>query len=143
MRTPPRTGRSTPAAARLTRLAGWSLIVIAVLHVAVFVPQVPWGEWVDGGLRAADPDPESVAVFWALPGGIVLPAVLTGWLMLRSGRLGRRVPLAFAFVLIGWVVFCVWLIGPSGFLAVLATAGLVIAAAIADRSESSPHARSA
>ncbi|MCC3765142.1 DUF6463 family protein [Glycomyces sp. TRM65418] len=133
MRNSIRIRQATPAAARLTGLAGWSLIVVAVLHIVAFIPLAPWGEWIDGSLRSGDADPDSVAVFWALPGGIAIPAVLTGLLMIRFGRQGQRVPLAFGIALIAWVAVCVWLIGPSGFMAVLVTGGLLIAAASTDR----------
>lgn len=129
----PRIRRASPGASRLTVLAGWSIIVIAVLHTAVFIPQAPWAEWFDGSLRRAGADPDSVAVFWALPGGIVVPAFLLGLLMVRLGRQRQRVGLGVALTLVGWVSFCLWLIGPSGFMLVYSTAGLLIAAAIADR----------
>ncbi|RRS00451.1 hypothetical protein [Glycomyces terrestris] len=124
---------ASTAAARLTRLAGWSLITIAVLHTAVFVPQVPWGEWLDGTLRSGEADMESVAVFWALPGGIVVPGALAGALLIRGARQGTRFGLGVAITLVAWVSACLWLIGPSGFMFVYVTAGLLIAAAVVDR----------
>jgi hypothetical protein len=120
----------------LTGLAGWSLMLIAALHTAVFMPQAPWPEWFDGSLRGLSGDPESLAVFWALPGGIVVPAFLLGLFMVRMGRQRQRVGLAVALTLAAWVSFCLWLVGPSGFMFVYVTAGLLIAAAIADRSAS-------
>lgn len=137
---PPRIRQTTPAAARLTSASGWSLLVITALHIAVFSVQAPWGEWFDGDLRVSGADPESLAVFWAMPGGLVVPAILTGLLLLRLGRQRQRVGLAFAFTLIAWVAFCVWIIGVSGFLAVLVSAGLVIASVIAERRAPSPVA---
>ncbi|WP_198587264.1 DUF6463 family protein [Glycomyces xiaoerkulensis] len=120
-------------AARLTIIAGWSLIVVAVLHTAVFVPQAPWRDWFSGSLRSVDPDAESVAVFWALPGGIVVPALLLGLLMIRLGRQHQRVGLGYALAILAWVSFCLWLVGPSGFLLLLVTVGLLVAAAAVDR----------
>ncbi len=125
--------RATPAAARLTTLAGWSMVAIALLHTAVFIPQIPWGEWLDGGLRAAEPDMESVALFWALPGGIVVPALLLGMFIVRFGGEGRRVGLAVTAALTAWALGCLWLVGPSGFMFVLVTSGLLTAAAVFDR----------
>ncbi len=117
----------------MTIIAGWSLIVVAVLHTAVFVPQAPWRDWFSGSLRSVDPDAESVAVFWALPGGIVVPALLLGLLMIRLGRQHQRVGLGYALAILAWVSFCLWLVGPSGFLLLLVTVGLLVAAAAVDR----------
>lgn len=130
---PQRTGRATKTAARLTGLAGWSLIAIAALHTAVFVPQAPWGDWINGSLRTAEPDMESVAVFWALPGGVVVPGVLAGLLMIRLARRQERVGLGVALMLCAWNSACLWLVGPSGFMLFYVTIGLLVAAAVADR----------
>ncbi|GAB3225040.1 hypothetical protein GCM10027447_14230 [Glycomyces halotolerans] len=123
---------ASPGAARLTRLTGWSLIVIAAAHVAVFVPLAPWGKWFEGSLRGSGADAESLAVFWALPGGIAVPGFLLGLLLIRLGRMRQRVGVGFGLVLAGWASICLWLVGPSGFVAVLAAAGIP-AAAIIDR----------
>ncbi|MCD0446803.1 hypothetical protein LO763_24600 [Glycomyces sp. A-F 0318] len=128
-----RTGRASKAAARLTGLAGWSLIAIAALHTAVFIPQAPWGDWTGGSLRTAEPDMESVAVFWALPGGFVIPGLLAGLLTIRTARRRERVGLGVALALFAWASACLWLIGPSGFMLFYATVGLLVAAAVADR----------
>lgn len=124
---------ASTTAARLTRLAGWSLIAIAALHTAVFIPQAPWGDWIDGSLRSAEADMESVAVFWALPGGIVVPGALAGALLIRSAGLGTRFGLGVSLALAAWVSACLWLIGTSGFMFLYVTAGLLAAAAVADR----------
>lgn len=121
------------AAARLTTAAGWSIIAIAALHTAVFVPQAPWSEWFHGGLRTADPDYESVSLFWALPGSMVIPGLLLGALMIRIGRRDQRLGIGYPIVLFAWAASCVWLIGPSGFMTFLVPVGLLIAAAVADR----------
>ncbi|WP_211228387.1 hypothetical protein [Glycomyces tenuis] len=133
--------RAAPAAARLSSAAGWSAITIAALHIAVFVPQAPWSEWFDGALRTADADPESLSLFWALPGGIAVPGALMGLLMVRLGRQGQRVGLGYAAVLIAWPACCIWLIGPSGFIALLVPGGLLIAAAVVDRRSPETAAR--
>jgi predicted branched-subunit amino acid permease len=129
----PQISRSTRAAGRLTSLAGWSLVLLAVLHTAVFVPLAPWSDWFDGSLHGLDGDPDSLAVFWGLPGGFVIPALLLGLLVIRMGRQRQRVGLIFALVLAAWVTFCLWLVGPSGFVLIYSTAGLLAAAAIIDR----------
>ncbi|HEU5127536.1 MAG TPA: hypothetical protein VFU12_06055 [Glycomyces sp.] len=128
-----RVRRAAPAAARMTVLAGWSLMVIAVLHTAVFLPQIPWGEWFGGGLRTADADMEWVALFWALPGGLTLPAFLLGLFMIRFGRQGQRIGLGVTAALAVWVAGCLWLVGPSGFMFVLVTVGLLVTGAVLDR----------
>jgi hypothetical protein len=138
-----RTRTSSAAAGRLTSLAGWSLIVIAVLHTLVFVPQAPWGDWVGGSLRTAEPDMESVAIFWALPGGFVVPGLLAGLLIIKAGR--RREPLhvGIAAALFLWCSGCIWLAGPSGFMFFYVTVGFLTAASIAARRASARIARPA
>lgn len=131
--TRPDTRRTVQPAARLTGLAGWSLILIAVLHIAFFIPQAPWADWFDGSLRSSEPDPESVAVFWALPGGIAVPAILAGTFMIRLARRGHRAGAGVAATLIAWVTGCLWLVGPSGFIFVYATAALLLAGTLLDR----------
>ena len=128
-----RARRASRTAARLTGIAGWSLIAIAALHTAVFVPQAHWGDWIDGSLRTATPDMESVAVFWALLGGFPVPGALAGLLMIRTARRQERVGLAVALMLFTWASGCIWLAGPSGFMFFYVTVGLLVAAAIADR----------
>jgi hypothetical protein len=125
--------RTSRGAARLTAIAGWSVVAIAVLHTAVFVPASPWAAWFDGSLRSTEADPESVALFWALPGSFVVPVILLGLLMVRLGRQQQSVGLAFALTLMAWVSFCIWLVGPSGFMLVYVPAGLLVAASVLDR----------
>ncbi|HLU29380.1 MAG TPA: hypothetical protein VKZ65_13135 [Glycomyces sp.] len=131
--TPEQIRRAAPAAARTTLLAGWSLMIIAALHTVVFFPQIPWGEWFGGGLRTDEPDMEWTALFWALPGGITVPGFLLGVFMVRFGRQGQRVGLGVALALAVWVLGCLWLVGPSGFMFILAPVGLLIAGAVLDR----------
>ncbi|GAB3992934.1 hypothetical protein GCM10029992_03290 [Glycomyces albus] len=109
------------------------MVAIAALHTAAFAFQAPWSDWLGGSLRTADPDMESAALFWALPGGPAVPALLTGMLLIKLGRLRRRAGLGFVAVLVVWAAFCVWLIGPSGFLLTAVTSGLLVAAAVSDR----------
>jgi hypothetical protein len=112
---------------RLTVGAGWSMAAIGVLHTAVFLPHPYWGEWLTGGLRSGEGADESLSVFWALPGGFVVPLVLFGLLLARLGRRGERAPAYVGWVLAGWAAGCALLVGPSGFLLGLVPAGLLIA----------------
>jgi MFS family permease len=132
-----------PAAARATLLAGWSLMIIAALHTAVFFPHIPWSEWFGGGLRTEEPDAEWAALFWALPGGATVPGFLLGMLLVRFGRQGRSVGLGVAAALAAWALGCLWLVGPSGFMFFLVTAGLLTAGAILDRRRRRRGARGA
>lgn len=129
----PPTRRSSPAALRTTLAAGWSLVAIAVLHTAFFAFDAPWGDWIDGELRGGEADAESVAVFWALPGGVVMPVLLFAALLIKTARSGRRVGAGFGLALAAWAGFCAWLVGPSGFLTVFVPAGLLVLAAVLDR----------
>ncbi|MFC4150481.1 DUF6463 family protein [Micromonospora mangrovi] len=112
---------------RLTVVAGWSMVAIGTLHAAVFLPQPYWGQWFAGGLRSGEGGDASLAMFWALPGGFVVPLVLCGLLVARLGRRGERAPGYAGWLLGGWVAGCVTLIGPSGFLLGFVPAGLLIA----------------
>ena len=117
----------------MTHAAGWSLIAIASLHTAAFAFDAPWGEWFDGELRGGGADPESAAAFWALPGGVVMPVLLFAVLLLRSARAGRHVGAGMGLVMAAWAGFCVWLVGPSGFMTVFVPAGLLVLATVFDR----------
>jgi hypothetical protein len=130
---PPPLRRTSRGAARLIGGAGWTVASIAVLHTAVFAPVSPWAAWFDGSLRTADADPESVALFWALPGGLVVPVLLLGLLLVRLGRQRQSVGLVLPLTLVAWVSCCLWLVGLSGFVFVYVPAGLLIAASILDR----------
>jgi hypothetical protein len=118
---------------RLTQGAGWSLVAIAVLHTLVFIGHPHWSSWLAGGLREGSPDPDSLATFWALPGGFAVVMVVLGLLLARMGRRGERVPGYVGWALGIWALACVWLIGPSGFLLGLLPAGLLAAAAVLGR----------
>jgi hypothetical protein len=132
---PPPVRRASRGAARLTSAAGWSVVAIAALHTAVFTPVSPWAAWFRGSLQNSDVDHESIAMFWALPGSFVVPVILLGLLMVRIGRQRQRIGLLFALTLVAWVSFCIWLIGPSGFMLVYVPAALLIVASILDRRE--------
>jgi hypothetical protein len=118
---------------RLTVGAGWSMVAIALLHTLVFLPHPYWGEWLTGGLHGGAATAESYSTFWALPGGFVAPLLLLGLLVVRMGRRGERAPAYMGWVVGCWVVGCVLLIGPSGFLTGLVPAGLLIAADVSAR----------
>ncbi|MFD8532191.1 DUF6463 family protein [Streptosporangium canum] len=122
--------------ARPSRLAIWAgraMILIAVAHTAVFVPLAPWSSWLAGDLRNRVADSDSVATFWALPGGFVAVLVLLGLLVARAGRQGQRVPGYVGWVILAWAALAVSLIGPSGFLLAAIPAGLLIASNITAR----------
>ncbi|NUR93314.1 MAG: hypothetical protein HOY71_55345 [Nonomuraea sp.] len=103
------------------------MLIIAAAHTAVFAPLAPWGSWLAGDLRTAR-DPDSVATFWALPGGFVVTLALLGILVARAGRRGERVPAYFGWVVLAWGAFATYLIGPGGFVSAVVPAGLIIAA---------------
>lgn len=118
---------------RLTIWAGRTMILIALLHTAVFVPLAPWASWLAGDLRGPAADSASVATFWALPGGFVVVLALLGLLVARAGRQGQRMPAYVGWVILAWGAMAVSLIGPSGFLFTVVPAGLLIAADITAR----------
>lgn len=132
---------STDGSARtraLTLWAGRSAVSIGCLHTALFgvESRSRWGGWLSGELRGADPDAhaETVRLFWALPGGFVVPLVLLGLLLSRMARTGQEVPRYVGWALGGWVVLAGWILGPSGFPLGLVPAGLLILASRARRS---------
>ena len=66
--------------------------------------------------------------FWALPGGLVVPGVLLGLLMLHAARRGATLPRFVGVVLIAWALVCVWMVGPSGFMTLLVPGTLLLMA---------------
>ncbi|WP_327093024.1 DUF6463 family protein [Nonomuraea sp. NBC_01738] len=118
---------------RLTLWAGRTMILIAVLHTAVFAGLAPWSSWLAGDLRARIGGSESMVTFWALPGGFVVVLVLLGLLVARMAKQGERVPGYVGWALLGWVALAIFLIGPSGFIGGLVPAGLLIAAGFTGR----------
>jgi hypothetical protein len=117
---------TTPS--RLTVWAGHTMILIAVLHTAMFAWLAPWASWLAGDLRDRSDGNDSMVTFWALPGGFVVVLVLLGLLVSRVGRQGQQVPGYVGWALLGWAALAIFLIGPSGFLGALIPAGLLIAA---------------
>ncbi|NUT03064.1 MAG: hypothetical protein HOV76_06265 [Hamadaea sp.] len=103
------------------------MATIGVLHTVVFLPHPHWHEWLTGGLRSGDAGDASLSVFWALPGGFVVPLILCGLLVARLGRRGERAPAYVGWALGGWAAGCALLVGPSGFLLGFIPAGLLIA----------------
>ncbi|MET7464160.1 DUF6463 family protein [Nonomuraea sp. NPDC005501] len=121
---------------RLTIWAGRTMVLIAVAHTAVFARLAPWSSWLAGDLRNRAADSDSVATFWALPGGFVVVLALLGLLVARMGRQGHHVPGYVGWVTLAWGALAVTLIGPSGFLLAAIPAGLLIAANITTRRHS-------
>ncbi|MFI6601410.1 DUF6463 family protein [Nonomuraea sp. NPDC050536] len=124
---------------RLTIWAGRTMILIALAHTVMFALLAPWASWLAGDLRNGVADSESVATFWALPGGFVVVLVLLGLLVARAGRQGQHVPGYVGWVLLAWGALAVSLIGPSGFLSAAVPAGLLIAANITARRNPTPR----
>lgn len=104
------------------------MILIAVAHTAMFARVAPWASWLAGDLRNRVADSDSVATFWALPGGFVVVLALLGLLVARAGKQGQHVPGYVGWLLLAWGALAVSLIGPSGFLGAAIPAGLLIAA---------------
>lgn len=116
----------TPGSA-LTRTGGVLLILIAVVHV-VFTSGPYWPGWLAGELRERTASAESVASFWAQPGGFAVVVLLLGLLAVRAANRGERLPSYVGWVLLGWVALCITLMGPaSGFSFALAPVLLLIA----------------
>ncbi|GEK81343.1 hypothetical protein [Agrococcus baldri] len=118
---------------RLTIAAGIALLVIMALHTAVFVPHEWWGAWLAGPFRAEQPPVDATVLFWALPGGFVVPGALLALLIVREGRRGRAMPAYVAVVLAIWAVGCVWIVGPSGFLTLVVPVVLLVVANVRAR----------
>ncbi|MBZ2198745.1 DUF6463 family protein [Occultella gossypii] len=134
----PQALRTTRTARRLTVFAGWAMVAIAVLHTLAIAVHPYWAEWFAGGLRGSDPDPLSLATFWALPGGFVPVLALLGLLTVRLGRRGERLPGYVGWVLLAWVVTAIALIGPSGFLFGIVPAVALIASSVLGRRDRVP-----
>ena len=111
---------------RLTVAAGWSAVTIAVLHTIVFAFHPHWGAWLAGLARSGDLPDEAITVFWALPGGFVVPLAVLGLLIIGTGRRGHAMPRYVGWMLFGWILFCFWIIGPSGFLLGLVPTALLL-----------------
>ncbi len=118
---------------KLTVWAGRSMVLIAVAHTAVFARLAPWSSWLAGDLRNHTADTDSVATFWALPGGFVVVLALLGLLLARAGRQGQRIPGYVGWTILAWGALAVALIGPSGFLLAIIPSALLIAADLTAR----------
>ena len=116
----------TPGSA-LTRSGGILLSLIAVVHV-VFTSSPHWPGWLAGDLRNQTASAESVASFWAQPGGFAVTVLLLGLLAVRAANRGERLPSYVGWALLGWLALCIVLIGPaSGFSFALVPVLLLIA----------------
>ncbi|MGD7704908.1 hypothetical protein [Microlunatus sp. Y2014] len=128
-----RSGAGTVRAQRLTLAAGWSLLAICVLHTFAFAVHPWWPAWFAGPMRTEQLPLDAAVQFWGLPGGFVVPGVLFALYVISTGRRGRRVPSYVGIVLGVWALCCLWIVGPSGFVLVLAPATLLIIASIRAR----------
>jgi hypothetical protein len=127
-----RTSTRIPGTA-LTRAGGILMILIAVVHV-VFTSNPFWPGWLAGELRDHTASAESVAYFWAQPGGFAVVVLILGLLAVRTANRGERLPSYVGWGLLGWVALCVVLLGPaSGFSLALAPALLLVAADVRAR----------
>ncbi|WP_415644610.1 DUF6463 family protein [Stackebrandtia soli] len=114
----------------LNKAAGIAMVVIAVTHV-VFTMNPFWPQWISGALRDRTADAESMAAFWAQPGGFAAVLLLLGLLINHMARNGQRPPSYCGWLMLGWIGLCLVLIGPaSGFVLGLVPSGLLIAASI-------------
>lgn len=107
-------------AAGLFTWAGRLLVAIGVLHIAFFTVATVdrWPDWATGELRGenAQTHYESLADFWALPGGFAVVLIVLGLLITRLARAGRAVPAYVSWALTAWVLLNVLILTPSGFL---------------------------
>ena len=128
--------RTSPAPEhRLTVWAGGLIIGIVGLHILVFAFHPYWGDWLTGGLHSHAAD-ESLVIFWALPGGFVVPMALLGGIVIHLGRARRPVPGYTGVALLLWALACVGLIGVSGFITAVAPAILLVLAHLLHRKHS-------
>lgn len=120
--------------------AGWSLLVICVLHTVVFAPNPWWGEWLTGMLRVEPLPVEAISLFWALPGGFVVPGGVLAAMIIGQGRRGRTAPAYVAPALVAWAALCIWIVGPSGFITAVVPATLMVIARVRARRRASRRA---
>ncbi|MVU79108.1 hypothetical protein GPX89_17885 [Nocardia sp. ET3-3] len=118
--------------------AGRSLIGIAVLHIAYFLPvtRPSWSDWISGDLSRHGDNPsdaQSMADFWALPGSFVVPLIALGVMVTKSAREDREVPRTVGVSLGLWSAVNCALLFPSGFILGLIPTGLLVAARRARR----------
>ncbi len=116
----------------LSKWAARLMVAISVLHIIVFLPHPYWSEWLSGGLRNGTASDDSLAIFWALPGGFAVIGFLLGMLVGRLAKEGKPAPAYVGWTLLAWAVGCVALIGPSGFVLGIVPAVMLIAASLVD-----------
>lgn len=124
-------GAPAPAQARpgnrWTVAGGVALLTICVLHTLVFAAHPYWAEWLAGPTREAPLAVEPMLLFWALPGGLVVPGAALALLLIGLGRRGEAVPLWLPVTLLAWAGCCVWMVGgPTGFMMVTVPAVLLL-----------------
>ncbi|HLS13763.1 MAG TPA: DUF6463 family protein [Beutenbergiaceae bacterium] len=119
---------------RSTVIAGWSMVAIAVLHTLAHMFHPYWRQWLTGGLWTGEAGLESISFFWALPGSFVVVLAVLGLLVAGMGRRGDDVPAYVGWGLGLWVLGCLALIGPSGFMFGILPSILLIAADLRRRS---------
>lgn len=124
---------------RLVIVAGWAMVAIAVLHTVAHLFHPYWSEWLTGGLWAGEAEYESYAFFWALPGSFVVVLAVLGLLVKQMGQRGQDVPSYVGWALAFWVVGCIALIGPSGFMLGVLPSTLLIVADLRRRRSLSPR----
>lgn len=139
---------TTDAARKLNRWAARLLILIAVLHLALFTGLaltlgfVPG--WFTGELRSLEileaEISQSHAAFWADLGSFAVPLILLGALVNVLVKAGVSIP---GFGLGVWIVLCTVILEPSGFpLGLIPVALLVRAHQLDRRSRSTPASTS-
>ena len=133
--TTPNPAGSGELSVRLRRIAGWALIVICSVHIALFAVlsrDVAAG-WLLGDFRNGSGTLASEALFWALPGGFPLPMLVLAGLILWLTRRGVAVPGFVGYGLTLWTVINIVIVPASGFVAALVPCALLVWADVRDR----------
>lgn len=117
----------------LSKWGGRLLLAIAVLHIAVFLPHPYWSEWLAGDLRGGSDATESIAVFWALPGGFAVVGILLALLIGRLAKSGQVAPAYVGWTLLAWATGCVAIVGVSGFVLGIVPSLMLVVASLMDR----------
>jgi hypothetical protein len=129
--------QSVDAARRLNLLAGRIMMVLAVAHLLLFTGVALWSGylagWVSGELRSlylftAFETTPSHASFWGGIGGVPIPLLLCGAIVVTLAKAGLAVPRYVGYGLGAWVVVVALILEPSGFPLALLPVGLLIAA---------------
>lgn len=134
-------GDGPPRRDRLTMAGGWALLAICALHTAVFAVQPWWGVWLAGPFRTEEPPIEAFAQFWALPGSFVVIGALLALSLISTGRRGGTAPVYVPVALGLWAAFCVWIVGPSGFVTLAVPVTLLLVGAARARRRRTAAAR--